>query len=97
MHAYWRNDRVFEWCKQQGIHVTAYGPLSSPGMAASMDKDHLNLLEVGLHNCYRDSHAQSRCRAQNLSQSAGVTFAYVLHADVIVCYVSVCKRCHHSS
>lgn len=46
MHAFWRNDRVFKWCNQQGIHVTAYGPLSSPHMAATMDKKHLNLLQV---------------------------------------------------
>ena len=49
MHPYWRNDRVFKWCNQQGIHVTAYGPLSSPQMADSMDKDHLNLIEVSQH------------------------------------------------
>ena len=37
---------MFKWCNQQGIHVTAYGPLSSPHMAATMDKKHLNLLQV---------------------------------------------------
>ena len=46
MHAFWRNDRVMKWCNQQGIHVTAYAPISSPHMAASMEKGHLNLLQV---------------------------------------------------
>lgn len=48
MHARWRNDRVLEWCSNQGIHVTAYAPMSSPQMADSMDKGHLHLLEASL-------------------------------------------------
>ena len=48
MHARWRNDRVLKWCSQQGIHVTAYAPMSSPQMADSMDKGHLQLLEARL-------------------------------------------------
>lgn len=46
MHAHWRNDRVLKWCNQQGIHVSAYGPLSSPVTVASMEKDVPNEMEV---------------------------------------------------
>lgn len=46
MHAHWRNDRLLKWCDQQGIHVSAYAPLSSPVTMASMEKDVPNLMEV---------------------------------------------------
>ena len=49
MHAHWRNDRVLKWCDQQGIHVSAYAPLSSPVSMANMEKDVPNLMEV--HPC----------------------------------------------
>lgn len=52
MHAHWRNDRVLKWCNQQGIHVSAYGPLSSPVTVASMEKDVPNEMEV----CMDDTH-----------------------------------------
>ncbi|KAL3133790.1 hypothetical protein ABBQ32_008269 [Trebouxia sp. C0010 RCD-2024] len=45
MHAHWRNDRLLKWCDQQGIHVSAYAPLSSPVTMASMEKDVPNLME----------------------------------------------------
>lgn len=46
MHAHWRNDRVLKWCNQQGIHVSAYAPLSSPSTMANMEKDVPNLMQV---------------------------------------------------
>lgn len=46
MHAHWRNDRLLKWCNQQGIHVSAYGPLSSPQTMEGMGKDVPNLMEV---------------------------------------------------
>lgn len=46
MHAHWRNDRLMKWCNQQGIHVSAYGPLSSPQTMQGMGKDVPNLMEV---------------------------------------------------
>lgn len=46
MHAHWRNDRLLKWCNQQGIHVSAYGPLSSPATVANMEKDVPNEMEV---------------------------------------------------
>ena len=46
MHAHWRNDRLLKWCNQQGIHVSAYAPLSSPQTMEGMGKDVPNLMEV---------------------------------------------------
>ncbi|KAK9866614.1 hypothetical protein WJX84_005810 [Apatococcus fuscideae] len=34
VHPHWRNDRLLNFCKDKGIHVTAYGPLTSPGNMA---------------------------------------------------------------
>lgn len=45
MHAHWRNDRLLKWCNQQGIHVSAYAPLSSPQTMEMMGKDVPNLME----------------------------------------------------
>ena len=51
MHAHWKNDRLMKWCNQQGIHVSAYGPLSSPATMASMEKDVPNEMEVYVLCC----------------------------------------------
>ncbi|DBA75126.1 TPA: hypothetical protein ACH3X1_010448 [Trebouxia sp. C0004] len=50
MHAHWRNDRLLKWCNQQGIHVSAYGPLSSPQTMQAMGKDVPNLMEDKIVN-----------------------------------------------
>ncbi len=34
VHPHWRNQRLLDFCKDKGIHVTAYGPLTSPGNMA---------------------------------------------------------------
>lgn len=46
VHCHWRNDRTVDWCKQEGIHVTAYAPLSSPQTMRKEGKDVPNLLKV---------------------------------------------------
>lgn len=46
VHCHWRNDRTIDWCKQEGIHVTAYAPLSSPQTMRKEGKDVPNLLKV---------------------------------------------------
>lgn len=45
VHCHWRNDRTIEWCKNEGIHVTAYAPLSSPQTMSLEKKDVPNLLK----------------------------------------------------
>jgi len=46
VHCHFRNERVIAWCKKEGIHVTAYAPLSSPQTMSSMKKTVPNLLQV---------------------------------------------------
>ncbi|KAK9793721.1 hypothetical protein WJX73_010217 [Symbiochloris irregularis] len=45
MHPDWRNDRVLEFCKSKGIHVTAYAPMSSPGTMSKTGQHVPNLQE----------------------------------------------------
>ncbi|KAL3138766.1 hypothetical protein ABBQ32_005611 [Trebouxia sp. C0010 RCD-2024] len=45
VHLNFRNDRTIDWCKQHGIHVTAYAPLSSPQTMSSQKKSVPNLLK----------------------------------------------------
>ncbi|DBA83612.1 TPA: hypothetical protein ACH3X1_006179 [Trebouxia sp. C0004] len=45
VHCHFRNERVIAWCKKEGIHVTAYAPLSSPQTMTSMKKTVPNLLQ----------------------------------------------------
>ncbi|DBA71946.1 hypothetical protein WJX79_005585 [Trebouxia sp. C0005] len=45
VHCHFRNERVIAWCKKEGIHVTAYAPLSSPQTMSSMKKTVPNLLQ----------------------------------------------------
>lgn len=49
VHPHFRNERLLKWCKEEGIHVTAYAPLSSPQTMASQKKSVPNLLKVGWH------------------------------------------------
>eukprot|EP00891_Asterochloris_glomerata_P001644 jgi/Astpho2/1644/e_gw1.00032.82.1_t len=46
VHPHFRNERLRQWCTEQNIHVTAYGPLSSPGTMLSMGKSLPNLMRV---------------------------------------------------
>ncbi|KAK9866609.1 hypothetical protein WJX84_000733 [Apatococcus fuscideae] len=39
IHPHWRNDRTIKFCKEKGIHVTAYAPLSSPANMDSFPND----------------------------------------------------------
>lgn len=50
VHVNFRNERTIDWCKKEGIHVTAYAPLSSPQTMSSQKKSVPNLLEVS-HVC----------------------------------------------
>ena len=34
-HPYFRNDALLHWCKEHGIHVTAYSPLGAPDSVAA--------------------------------------------------------------
>lgn len=63
MHAHWKNDRLLKWCNQQGIHVSAYGPLSSPATMASMEKDVPNEMEVCVLNITAE-HIRYPCHQQ---------------------------------
>ena len=51
VHCHFRNQPVIDWCKQEGIHVTAYAPLSSPSTVSKMGKDLPNLLKVNQFKC----------------------------------------------
>ncbi len=42
---------MLKWCNQQGIHVSAYAPLSSPQTMEGMGKDVPNLMEVSYAAC----------------------------------------------
>ena len=48
VHPHFRNERLRQWCTEQNIHVTAYGPLSSPGTMLSMGKSLPNLMRVSM-------------------------------------------------
>ena len=48
VHPHFRNERLRQWCMEQNIHVTAYGPLSSPGTMLSMGKSLPNLMRVSM-------------------------------------------------
>lgn len=37
MHPGWRNDKILSACRKNGIHVTAYSPLGSPGESGGRD------------------------------------------------------------
>lgn len=50
VHINFRNERTIDWCTKEGIHVTAYAPLSSPQTMSSQKKSVPNLLEVS-HVC----------------------------------------------
>ena len=45
-HPYFRNDALIQFCKEQGIHVTAYSPLGSPDSGAKLSDR--NIPQVGL-------------------------------------------------
>mmetsp|Transcript_21207 Transcript_21207/g.63526 ORF Transcript_21207/g.63526 Transcript_21207/m.63526 type:complete len:522 (-) Transcript_21207:302-1867(-) len=38
MHPFFRNDELLAYCKEQGVHVTAYSPLGSPDSADVMKR-----------------------------------------------------------
>ncbi|KAK9822921.1 hypothetical protein WJX74_005008 [Apatococcus lobatus] len=44
-HPYFRNDGVHAWCKQQGIHMTAYSPLGSADSASLLGRNAQMLLQ----------------------------------------------------
>ncbi|KAK9813466.1 hypothetical protein WJX73_000483 [Symbiochloris irregularis] len=44
VHPYFRNDRVYKYCRDHDIHVTAYAPMSSPATMKSQGNDVPNLL-----------------------------------------------------
>jgi len=37
IHPYWRNDKLVEFAKSKGLHLSAYSPLGSPDSAEDMD------------------------------------------------------------
>ncbi|GMP86027.1 hypothetical protein CsSME_00038977 [Camellia sinensis var. sinensis] len=38
MHPGWRNDKMLDFCKKNGIHVTAYSPLGSQDGAKKLNR-----------------------------------------------------------
>jgi len=39
LHAYLQQKKLFDFCKKQGITITAYAPIGSPGMSSFMEKN----------------------------------------------------------
>lgn len=46
VHPYFRNDRLYRYCQDHNIHVTAYAPVSSPATMKNQGYDVPNLLNV---------------------------------------------------
>lgn len=46
VHAHYRNEHVRDWAKKNGVHVTAYSPLSSPALVKDMGMDFPELMQV---------------------------------------------------
>ena len=44
-HPYHRNDALLAWCRERGVHLTAYSPLGSPDSASVFKRDAPVLLE----------------------------------------------------
>lgn len=47
-HPYFRNERLLQFCAQQGVHVTAYSPLGSPDSAGMFKRQAPALLQEPL-------------------------------------------------
>jgi len=46
IHPYWRNDKLVEFAKSKGLHLTAYSPLGTPDSSSMMgNKDKKQLME----------------------------------------------------
>lgn len=45
VHPYWRQDKIHAWCKEKGVHLTAFSPLGSPDSAAIFKRSGPPLLE----------------------------------------------------
>ncbi|KAK9865658.1 hypothetical protein WJX84_006366 [Apatococcus fuscideae] len=45
VHAHYRNEHVRDWAKKNGVHVTAYSPLSSPALVKEMGMDFPELMQ----------------------------------------------------
>ena len=46
VHPYYRNEHVRDWAKKNNVHVTAYSPLSSPGLVKEMGMEFPTLQQV---------------------------------------------------